>query len=47
MYGHDGKATNVTMEPGDMVCSLRHAKEHSLDPSCHEFSMTRMKRSLN
>jgi prolyl 4-hydroxylase len=32
VYGHDGKATNVTMEPGDMVLYESH-KENGSRPS--------------
>jgi prolyl 4-hydroxylase len=28
VYGHDGKATNVTMEPGDMVLYESHSVIH-------------------
>jgi len=28
VYGHDGKATNVTMEPGDMVLYESHSVLH-------------------
>ena len=28
VYGHDGKATNITMEPGDMVLYESHSVIH-------------------
>jgi hypothetical protein len=44
VYGHDGKATNVTMEPGDMILYESHSVLHGtllleayFDTEMHEY----------